>query len=192
MARKSGRVFLVDGEIVERTSADSTAESGRIPVRMAIWRSGRNWMIQNYAQGPPESAAATAAAAEDDPAFTPERAAAVIRGYYDAIKAKDYRRAYAMWEADGAASGQSMIEFLNGYAATKSVEATVGAPGPLGAAAGSRYVDVPIRLVATNMRGERETYSGTYTLRRAVVDGATPKQRTWQIYSAKLKKETPA
>lgn len=190
MDRKSGRVFLVDGEIVERTSADSTAESGRIPVRLAIWRSGRNWMIQNYEQGQPGSGAPTAA--EDDPAFTPERAADVIRAYYDAIKAKDYRKAYAMWEADGAASGQSMIEFLNGYAVTKSVEATVGAPGPVGAAAGSRYVDVPIRLVATNMNGKREIFSGTYTLRRAVADGATPKQRTWHIYSAKLKKETPA
>jgi hypothetical protein len=191
MARKSNRVFVVDGEIVERTSADS-AESGRIQVRMALWRAGRQWMIQDYAQGPPESPAATAHAEENDAAFTPESAAAVIRAYYDAIEARDYRKAYGMWEAGGAASGQSMIEFLNGYAATKSIEATIGTPGPMGAAAGSRYVEVPVRLITWNMRGIREFYAGTYTLRRSVVDGATPRQRTWQIYTATLKRVTPA
>jgi hypothetical protein len=53
-------------------------------------------------------------------------------------------------------------------------------------------VDVPVHLVATTVKGARETFSGTITLRRSVVDGATPKQRTWQIYSAKLKKEPAA
>jgi hypothetical protein len=192
MARKSNRVFVVDGEIVERTSADSASESGRIQVRMALWRAGRRWMIQDYAQGPPESPAATAHAEENDPAFTPESAAAVIRAYYDAIEAREYRKAYGMWEAGGAASGQSMIEFLNGYAATKSIDATIGTPGPMGAAAGSRYVEVPVRLITRNMRGVREFYAGSYTLRRSVVDGATPKQRTWQIYTATLKRVTPA
>lgn len=184
VARKSTRVYLVDGEIVERTSADSAGVSGRIPVRIAVWRVGRGWMIQNYEQGQP--GAGTTDTGEDD---TPERATAVVRAYYDAINAGRFQNAYLMWEADGAASGKSMIEFLNGYAQTKSVEATIGTPGPMGAAAGSRYVDVPVHLVATTVKGAREAFSGTITLRRSVVDGATPKQRTWQIYSAKLKKE---
>ena len=38
VARKSTRVYLVDGEIVERTSADSAGASGRIPVRIAVDR----------------------------------------------------------------------------------------------------------------------------------------------------------
>lgn len=191
MARKSRRVFLVDGAIVERTSADSAGEAGRIPVRLAVWRAGGKWMIQNYEQGSP-GAPATSAVDESDPRFLPDRAAAVIRAYYDAINARRFRDAYAMWEADGSASGHSLIEFLNGYAQTKSVAVTIGPPGPVGAAAGSRYVDVPVHLVATMTRGARESYSGTYTLRRSAVDGATPKQRTWQIYSAKLKKEQAA
>lgn len=187
VARKSTRVYLVDGEIVERTSADSAGASGRIPVRIAVWRVGRAWMIQNYEQGQP--GAGTTDTGEDD---SPERVTAVVRAYYDAINAGRFQNAYRMWEADGAASGKSMIEFLNGYAQTKSVEATIGTPGPMGAAAGSRYVDVPVHLVATTVTGAREAFSGTITLRRSVVDGATPKQRTWQIYSAKLKKEPAA
>lgn len=187
IARKSTRVYLVDGEIVERTSADSAGASGRIPVRIAVWKVGRAWMIQNYEQGQP--GAGTVDNGEDD---TPERAAAVIRAYYDAINAGRFEKAYLMWESDGAASGKSMIEFLNGYAQTKSVDATIGTPGPMGAAAGSRYVDVPVHLLATNAKGGREAFSGTITLRRSVVDGATAKQRTWQIYSAKLKKEPAA
>ncbi|HYJ34020.1 MAG TPA: hypothetical protein VE326_12485 [Candidatus Binatia bacterium] len=188
--RKSSRVYLVDGEIVERTSTDSSGASGRIPVQIGVWRSGRGWMIQNYDQGLP--GAGTADLGENDPAFAPERAVAVVRAYYDAINAGRFQNAYRMWESDGAASGKSMIEFLNGYAQTKSVDATIGTPGPMGAAAGSRYVDVPVHLVATTVKGAREAFSGTITLRRSVVDGATAKQRTWQIYSAKIKKEPAA
>lgn len=186
-SRKSARVFLVDGEIVERTSADAAGESGRIPVRLTVWKTGRKWHITRYDQGPPRTAG-TPAAADDDPDLTPDRAAAVVRAYYDAIGAKKYREAYQLWEADGAASGQSLVEFVNGYAQTQSVHADVGAPGAIGAAAGSRYVDVPVRITAVNQRGGRESFAGTYTLRRSVVDGATPKQRTWRIYSANIRK----
>lgn len=189
VARKSPRVILVDGSIVERTSADS-ADAGRIPVRLAVWKAGTVWMIQNYEQGVPGSEAS--GAEESDPQLAAERAAAVVRAYYDAINAKRYQDAYRMWEAEGSASGHSMIEFLNGYAQTKSVEASVGTPGPIGAAAGSRYVDVPVHLVVTSTRGTRESFSGTITLRRSVVDGASPKQRTWQIYAAKITKEPAA
>jgi hypothetical protein len=188
MSRKSSRVFLVDGEIIERTSSDAAA-AARIPVRIAIWKTGPKWLIMNYDQGAPQPAGATAdIPSEDDPESSPERAAAVIRAYYDALNAKKLPEAYRMWEADGAASGQSLMQFLNGHGQTKSIEVSIGAPGPMGAAAGSRYVEVPVRIVTVGQQGERQSLEGTYTLRRSVVDGATAAQRTWHIYSAKLSK----
>lgn len=196
MTRKSARVFFVDGSIVERTSADPTGEAGRTPVRVVIWGSGvspkgsRMWMIQDFEQGP--AGATTADLGGSDSQLTPERAAAVVRAYYDAVTARRYQDAYRMWEADGAASGQSLIEFLNSYAQFKTFQANVGAPGPVGAAAGSRYVEVPVQLQTTNRRGTRQDYAGTITLRGSVVDGATAKQRTWQIYAAKITKQQPA
>jgi len=190
ISRKSARVFLVDGAIVERTSSDSAGISERIPVRLAVWKGAGKWLITSYDEGAPHSEGATDAAMFA--ALTPERAAAVLQAYYDAIRARKYQEAYAMWEADGAASGQSMIEFLNTYAQTKAVEASIGAPGPIGAAAGSRYVEIPVRVVVTNVHGAREAFTGAYTLRASVVDGATAAQRTWHIYGAKLTKERAA
>jgi len=194
MSRKSARVFFVDGAIVERTSADAAGESGRIPVRIVVWGSNnaagkRAWTIQDFEQGAPGAAAAVD---ENDPDLTPDRAVAVVRAYYDAVTARRYQEAYKMWEADGAASGQSLIEFLNSYAQFRTLQANIGAPGPMGAAAGSRYVEVPVQLQTVNRRGTAATYSGTITLRRSVVDGATAKQRTWQIYASKITKQQPA
>jgi hypothetical protein len=34
--------------------------------------------------------------------------------------------------------------------------------------------------------GTHQHFVGTYTVRRAMVDGATPEQRRWHIYSAHL------
>jgi len=115
-------------------------------------------------------------------------AAAVLRSYYGAIQDHRFRDAYACWESEGAASRKSFEEFERGFAETDSVRAWVGAPGPMGAAAGSRYVEVPVRVEARSRGGRWEIYSGTYTLRRSVVDGATEEQRTWHIYSAKMRR----
>lgn len=191
LSRKSRRAFFVDGEVVLRTSADATGDAGRIPVRLILWKAGPRWRIMDYDQGSPRAAGEPASSAED-PSLTPESAAAVVRAFYDAIGARQYAEAYRLWESDGAASGQAMIEFLNTWAQVQSVEANVGPPGPMGAAAGSRYVDVPVRVTTVGKGGERETYSGTYTLRLSVVDGATAKQRTWHIYSASLHKAQTA
>ena len=191
LARKSPRAFLVDAEIVERTSAEAAGDAGRIPIRLAIWKAARQWRINDYDQGERRSPSETASWL-DDPDLTPDRAAAVVRSYYDALQAKRFHDAYQMWEADGAASGQALIEFVNGWAQFSSLETHVGPPGAIGAAAGSRYVDVPIRVTTVDARGERETRAGTVTLRRSVVDGATSKQRTWRIYTISLHPERAA
>src|SRR5690606_20537365 len=113
-------------------------------------------------------------------------AAAVARGYYAAIAARDYARAYRLWGDGGAASGKSFEQFRAGFAQTAAVTATVGAPGRVEGAAGSRYVSVPVEVHATTTGGATQCFRGTYTLRRAVVPGATAEQRRWHIASADM------
>lgn len=120
---------------------------------------------------------------------SPAVAVAWIQDYYKAIDEHRYRDAYAHWEQGGQASGKSFDEFQEGFGETERVEVTVGAPGPMGAAAGSRYVEVPVRIEARTRAGARQSFSGSYTLRLSVVDGATPEQRSWHIYSAAIRRD---
>jgi hypothetical protein len=115
------------------------------------------------------------------------RAVAWVQDYYKAINEHRYREAYAHWVGEGQASGKSFDEFRKGFEETERVEVTVGTPGPIGAAAGSRYVEVPVRITARTSAGGQQRFSGSYTLRLSVVDGATPDQRSWHIYSAAVR-----
>jgi hypothetical protein len=115
-------------------------------------------------------------------------AAAVVRAYYQAIDEHRFPDAYRLWGSGGAASGKGFDEFRAGFAATASVEVTLGPTGPMGAAAGSRYVEVPVRITATQQDGTRRRFEGTYTLRRSVVDGASAEQRSWRIDSARIRR----
>jgi hypothetical protein len=117
-------------------------------------------------------------------------AANVIRDYYSAINERRYEDAYRLWGSGGAASGQTLETFRDGFASTTSVEVTIGIPGPIEGAAGSRYVEIPVRIAAVAKDGLRQSFSGTYTMRRAVVDGATPEQRAWRIHSARVTRDT--
>jgi hypothetical protein len=120
-----------------------------------------------------------------------EDAASVIRAYYHAINERRYGDAYRLWDSEGAASGKSLDAFRDGFARTTEVGAVFGAPGLIEGAAGSRYVDIPVRITAVAADRGRQAFSGTYTLRRSVVDGATPEQRAWRIYSAKIRPDSP-
>lgn len=117
-----------------------------------------------------------------------EAAAAVLRAYYDAIAARRYEAAYRLWWNGGRASGQTFDQFRNGFGETRTVEATVGPPGPVEGAAGSRYVDVPITVRARTRRGDSQCFTGSYTLRRSEVEGAAEEQRRWRMYSASLRR----
>lgn len=119
---------------------------------------------------------------------TTDSAVSVIRDYYAAIREHDYARAYAMWSDSGRASGQRFDEFARGFTETARVEVTVGVPGRIEGAAGSRYIEVPVQVAARTRDGTPQRFSGRYVLRRAVVTGATPAQRRWHIYSAHLER----
>lgn len=140
----------------------------------------------------PESGLANAADADmsAQPEPPPEEAAAVIRTYYAAINALDYARAYALWSDGGRASGQSPEAFAAGFGQTSVVMVDIGAPGPVEAAAGSRFVEVPVALRAQQSDGSIRRFEGRYVLRRAMVDGASDAQRSWRIASADLREVT--
>ena len=125
-------------------------------------------------------------ASEDTTATSIGRAVAWIRDYYRAISDHRYRDAYTHWEQSGLAGGKSFDEFRHGYDDTEEVEAIVGAPGRVGAAAGSRYIEIPVQIRSRGRDGSRQEYSGMYTLRLSLLDGAAPEQRSWHIYSAKM------
>jgi hypothetical protein len=113
----------------------------------------------------------------------------VLRRYYDAIQARKYDSAYAMWSSDGQASGQTPAAFAAGFAETDRVRATVSDSIRMEGAAGSQYATVPVVIDATLKDGKTQRFEGDYTLRRAMVDGATPEQRRWHIFAAHLRQK---
>lgn len=118
---------------------------------------------------------------------TPQDAVAVVRDYYAAINGRNFDQAYALWSDGGRASGQTPQQFADGFADTGGVSVEILAPSRVDAAAGSRFIEVPVTLTATQRDGNQRRYVGAYTLRRAVVDGASAEQRAWRIASADLR-----
>jgi hypothetical protein len=125
----------------------------------------------------------------DEP--TPEDAVAVVRDYYAAINAGNFDHAYALWSDGGNASGQTPRQFAGGFATTRDVSVQIDDPGNVDAAAGSRYIEVPVAITATHRDGGVHRYVGAYILRRAVVDGATAEQRAWRIQSSDIREVRP-
>lgn len=62
----------------------------------------------------------------------------IIGRYYAAIAERDYERAYHVWADSGAASGQTLESFADGFDETARVDVEVGDPGRVEGAAGSR------------------------------------------------------
>ena len=112
-----------------------------------------------------------------------------MRAYYGAINAADYAGAHALW-ATGA-SGQTLDQFAGGFADTASVVVDVGAPGRIEGAAGSRYIEVRVAVEARQRDGGVRRFVGAYTLRHAVVDGASEAQRQWRIAAADIREVRP-
>jgi len=141
------------------------------------------------AHAPPPSPAAPVATPEPESAEADgARASQVVRDYYQAIDERRYRDAYALWASGGEASMKTFEAFRAGFSNTDSVAVSVGTPGPIEGAAGSRYVEVPAEITARNSDGTTERFTGTYTLRRSVVDGATAEQRAWRVYAAQIRR----
>ena len=130
---------------------------------------------------PPDAAQQASGAVQGELEPTPADAVAVVRDYYAALAGGDPARARAMW-SDGSAR-----DLVAQDAGTVALSVDVGAPGRVEAAAGSRYVRVPVNVTRTLADGGVQRSTGIVTLRRSVVDGATADQRAWRIASAELR-----
>lgn len=170
----------IAGDIVEATNQGDVA---RVPVRIALAMENGEWRITAFEQEPAETPAPDENAGEHE---QQAEAVAVLREYYEAIDARDYKRAYSAWGSHGP-PGQSLEEFKRGFADTNSVRIETGAASRVEGAAGSRYVEVPVTIIATTTSGDERRYEGTYTLRRVVVDGAPEADREWHIDRAELR-----
>jgi len=116
-----------------------------------------------------------------------DSAVSVIRSYYEAIDERRFADAYSLWSDNGRASGKSLADFTSGFAETADEKLETGSPSRVEPAAGSRYITVPVTITATLTSGITQSFTGTYDLRRSVVDGATAEQRAWRIYSANIR-----
>ena len=143
----------------------------------------------------PEPSSEVPAAAESVPfdslGLRPEDAAATARAYLAALVVKDWARAAELWAEDNAAARDS-ASFRRAQGDTTITAFAVGTPGPMGAAAGSRYIDVPVRVAGVLPRRRPLQLTGTITLRRSVVDGATDRQRRWRIMRVTWSAPMPA
>jgi hypothetical protein len=194
---------LVEGKIVYLTSMEVThgGAAALRPVTMQVQQQDDDgWKINSYQVTTPAGVAGVApdttspgttspgalpGAATSD-STSPAAAADVVRRYYEAINAGEFRRAYELWGDSGKASGQTYQEFAAGFAQTASVEVEVGTPGRVEGAAGSRFVEVPVVIRAVLKNGAHQRFQGSYTLQRVVVEGASPAERRWHLFSAKI------
>jgi len=118
----------------------------------------------------------------------PEAAAEVAREYFALLGAKQYAMAWDLWAGEGSASGVMRGDFANHYTKYATYNATVGKAGPQQGAAGSSYIDFPVKVNATLKSGGAEHMAGTITLRRVNdVPGSTEAQRHWHVQSVDLK-----
>ena len=98
---------------------------------------------------------------------------ATLASYYDAINARDYRRAYRFWDSPP----QSFEQFARGFADTDRVRLLVEPSPLLEGAAGSVYADIPAIVIATTRNGAERVFAGCYAMRRSNVE-----DRGWLIY----------
>jgi len=99
----------------------------------------------------------------------------MLTSYYEAINARDYRRAYRFWE-----SPQSSYErFVAGFADTDRVRLLVEPSGRNEGAAGSVYAEITTIVAATTRAGNERVFAGCYVLRRSNV-----RDNGWRIYRA--------
>lgn len=131
--------------------------------------------------GDPQAGGAVEAAAAEP---TAQDAVAVVREYYAALDARQPARARALW-VDAGRAGTS--PFADGFAEGTQVSVELRAPGRVDAAAGSRYIQLPVAVRVSARDGSVRRYVGTHTLQRAVVAGASAEQRAWRIVAADLR-----
>lgn len=100
-------------------------------------------------------------------------AANVVQTYAALVEARKYQDAASLWEQGG--SGED-------YGRFREWHAEVGGPGRIEGAAGSLYVQVPMRIYGRQKDGASFSRCAVATLRRVNgVPGSTAEQNRWHI-----------
>ena len=117
-------------------------------------------------------------------------AAQVLQHYAALLEQRRFADAYRLWSGDGQASGLDERGFAQTFAPFSEIHAEIGAPGRVEGAAGSLYVEVPIRFYGKRAAGTAFSSVGTATLRRVnEVPGSSARQRRWHL--AKIDVQPP-
>lgn len=164
---QDGDACIFGAHVVYVTTPDTATIVEERPVRIAL-RKGDGWRITGFV-------------------WLEQSPVDVLQRYYDAVNAGDYATAYSLWADSGRASGKTLAEFTAGYAQTARTELSIAGEVRIEGAAGTHYATVPVVINAELRDGTRQRFAGTYTLRRSLVDGATPEQRSWRIRSAEIR-----
>jgi len=107
----------------------------------------------------------------------------VLQSYAALLEQGRLGEAGRLWSDSSSAS-----EMSKAYDKYSEIHAEIGAPGAMEGAAGSTYVDIPIRLYGKRKSGASFSSVGTATLRRINdVPGSTEEQRKWRIYRLDVK-----
>ena len=133
---------------------------------------------------PNKAASPPAVPAIPDSDKTPAAAKKVVEAYFAALSERRYADAYRIFPG----SGMSATEFAASYAKYRTFKAAVGVPGDTESGAGSIYIEIPVVVTGTLKEGGTFRMEGPVALRRVNdVDGATPAQLRWHIFSNALK-----
>lgn len=118
---------------------------------------------------------------------TAQGAADVVQSYYALIGERKYAEAWALWENVGQASGMTAQAFAASFDKYAAYNAQVGAPGAVDSGAGQRFVTVPVQINGKLKTGALVGMTGSVTLHRTVIDGASQEQKSWRIRTADIK-----
>ena len=133
---------------------------------------------------PPANEAASRQGASEPMETSPGAAGAVsvARSHFALLGQGRFADAWRLWSDGGRASGMSEADFAARFAGLADYRAELGEPGRIEGAAGSLYVEVPVRVSGRLANGEAFEDSGTIVLRRVNdVPGSTAEQRSWRI-----------
>ena len=118
----------------------------------------------------------------------PKSAEQVLQRFGVFLEQGKFAAARQSWSDGGKASGLTEAEFADAYHKYAELHSEVGAPGEPEGAAGSSYVEVPLRLYGTLKTGKPFNLVGPVVLRRVNdVPGSSAAQREWHITRSDLK-----
>jgi hypothetical protein len=112
----------------------------------------------------------------------------LLHSFGELLEQRRFAEARLLWSDEGRASGLTTAEFAAAYEKYAVIRSEVGAAGEPEGAAGSVFIEIPMRLHGTLKTGEPFDLAGPVTLRRVNdIPGSTVQQREWHIARTELR-----